>query len=229
MKRFLTFLLTALLISSCLSACESGSTTSITSEETSVSQLESSVKPESTPSPSPSSSSSQSEESPSSEEEEKIIKVQVDTSYYGDTSFEDVEKEADLYGAISVEKTDKDTYLYQFYESDYNRFLSNLRKNVQESVAKLNDKDSFPSIYSLSINDDLTELTIYAESISYGEGYDKAVCEAVWHLVTMYDEFAGLEKTPLSVQVYDGDMNVLAYTSQYPEPEESEESSESNE
>lgn len=228
MKRFLTFLLTALLISSCLSACESGSTTSTTSEEISVSQLESSVKPESTPSPSPSSSSSQSEESPSSEEEE-IIKVQVDTSYYGDTSFEDVEKEADLYGAISVEKTDKDTYLYQFYESDYDRFLSNLRKNVQESVAKLNDKDSFSSIYSLSINDDLTELTIYAESISYGEGYDKAVCEAVWHLVTMYDEFAGLEKTPLSVQVYDGDMNVLAYTSQYPEPEESEESSESNE
>ena len=106
--------------------------------------------------------------------------------------------------------------------------MSNLRKNIQESVAKLNEKDSFSSIYSLSINDDLTELTIYAGSISYGEGYDKAICEAVWHLVTMYDEFAGLDQTPISVQVYDGDMNVLAYTSQYPEEEKDKSEEESS-
>ncbi len=225
MKRFTAFLLAALLIGSALPGCQSDSDTS---KESSISQAASSIKPAESPSPSPSSSSSEPEESVSSKEEEKKIEAEVDISYYGDTAFEEVEKEAEQYGAISVKKTEKDTYLYTFYESDYERFLSNLRKNIQESVAKLNEKDSFSSIYSLSINDDLTELTIYAESISYGEGYDKAICEAVWHLVTMYDEFAGLDQTPISVQVYDGDMNVLAYTSQYPEEEKDKSEEESS-
>ena len=230
-QRFALFF--ALLLSSMLifTACQSAEESSGKSSLSEQSEEVESIPPTPTPDPSPSlpeensseESSSESSSDLSSQTEEEKVQVEVSVSYFGDTEFSEIEEDAEKYGAISVEKTGDKTYLYTFYKSDYEIFLKNLKANVRQSVEKLNDDDDFDSVYSLSINEELTLLTIYAESISYGSGNDEVICKAVWNLVCLYDEFAGLEKTPIDVEVYDGDMDILAYTSVYPESKESDE------
>ena len=226
-QRFALFF--ALLLSSMLifTACQSAEESSGESSLSEQSEEVESIPPTPTPDPSPSlpeeNSSEDSSSDLSSQTEEEKVQVEVSVSYFGDTEFSEIEEDAEKYGAISVEKTGDKTYLYTFYKSDYEVFLKNLKANVRKSVEKLNDDDDFDSVYSLSINEELTVLTIYAESISYGSGNDEVICKAVWNLVCLYDEFAGLEKTPIDVEVYDGDMDILAYTSVYPESKESDE------
>lgn len=137
-----------------------------------------------------STSSSQASPSPSSQEE-ALVTITLPASYFEGKTEEEVEKAAKEQGVDSVTKTKDGDYQYEMTATAHRRLVNEMRLSLLDAVSSLSDGDSYPSVESVSLSDNLSTLTLKVDAAAYKDGNDRTIVRAVWPSLCVYYYFNG--------------------------------------
>ncbi|MEG2483758.1 MAG: hypothetical protein RSA80_09980, partial [Lachnospiraceae bacterium] len=108
--------------------------------------------------------------------EKKILNVEVTIpgGFFDDTDTT-LDDEAKQAGVKEIIKNDDGSITMKMSKSAHKKLLGEFKNSVDESIKEtLGDKENYPSINTITYNDDLTEFNVNVDANSYG-GFESLV------------------------------------------------------
>lgn len=197
-----TAILAVILLSSSLAACSQS-------------------QPDPQPSPSPSPVVSQ----------ESTMTIVISASLFEGKSLKEVQEAAKEQGVESVTQNEDGDYCYEMTATAHRRLVTEMRMNLLESVEELPDEETYPSVKSVVLSDDLSTLTVTVDAAAYKKSNDQTIVRAVWPSLSAYYLFnnESPDDKTLSVVVIDEEDESKVDSFTWPEKKSSDESSTTSE
>lgn len=157
--------------------------------------------------------------------EESTMTIVIPVSLFEGKTLEEIEKAAKKQGVESVTQNENGDYCYEMTATAHRRLVTEMRINLLDLVEELPDEETYPSVKSIVLSDDLSTLTITADATAYKKSNDQTIVRAVWPSLSAYYLFnnESPDDKSLSVVVIDekDESKVDSFT--WPEKEEESE------
>lgn len=144
-----------------------------------------------------------------------IAKEMLDLS--GDTFDYTLTKEQKDNGFTSIKKNKDGSATYTIKNSEYKKFIAEMKKTAKQGIDEITADGSFPSIKSISYNDDLSKIVITADRKAFENSFDSMAvfrCGLTSCMYQMYDIDA---EGKCTVEVKDSVSGEVFQTTVYPD------------
>lgn len=120
-------------------------------------------------------------------------------------------------GFTEIKKNDDGSATYTIKKKEYKKFISELREATKQGIDELNKDGAFPSVQSITYNNDLSKITITADKEKFQNSFDTAIMFGCGLTSCLYQAYDIDAKGECTVEVKDVTTGETIKSAVYPD------------